>query len=398
MDMVLLSRSEERPTPQRLGTRFRVFAQSPVVPGYAKPELIWVSTPPHQITPGPADRRMYVVDPVGSKQPYSYPYLPPFAGPHLPPVEAGPDGHFDHLAPGTREFEAAHVFACVRRVLDICESYYGREIPWFFQPTLPRLEIVPRLPWNNAQSGFGFLEMGENTSRAEPEPFALNFDAIAHEVGHLVVFGIMGLPGEAPSHEYLAYHEAAADFVALIGLLHFDTALDLVLRRTRGDLMIANELDRFADLSDERQVRLFSHSLRMGDVGNEVHDYSRPFAGSLFDSLIEIYQTLLFERGISDLDPDTVWSLRSEWSESDWERVLSRSAADYEPRHFAWKSALAEARDLMGEVLVNSWERLTPDTLGYRAAAEAMIAAAEAGRARRFADGIEACFRWREIL
>ena len=73
----------------------------------------------------------------------------------------------------------------------------------------------------------------------------------------------MGVPRTEPPHEYFAYHEAVADFIALIGLLHFDTALDLLLRRTRGNLLVPNELDRFAELSDEKQVRLFNHSLKL---------------------------------------------------------------------------------------------------------------------------------------
>ncbi|TIL39997.1 MAG: hypothetical protein E5Y79_29555 [Mesorhizobium sp.] len=382
----------------RLGTRFLVFPQPPFIQGYERPEMIWVSTPPDAIGPGPADRRMYVIDPLLEKQPYQFPYLPPYAGALRPPAVAGPDGHFDNIPLGTPEFEAAHAYACVRRVLDICESYVGREIPWFFEPTYPRLEIVPRLNWDNAQSGYGFLEMGIDEARGTTQPFALNFDAVAHEIGHLVIFGVMGVPRFDPPHEYFAYHEAVADFIALISLLHFDTALDLLLRRTRGNLLINNELDRFGELSDEKQVRRFSHSLRMSDVSTEVHDLSKPFAGALFDILIEIYQVLLFERGLSDLDPRDFRDLRSELSEEEIEDLLSASLAADGGRLFALKSALEEARDLVGEILVRSWELLDPHTLDYREAAEAMIVAAESGRASRFVDSLVDNFAWREIF
>lgn len=391
-------RSNRQADIARLGTRFLIFPQPPFIPGYERPETVWLSTPLGGVTTGPADRRMYVVDPVGAKTPYLYPYLPPFSGGLHPPASAGPDGHFDHLAIGTREFQAAHVFACVRRVLDICESYWGEEIPWFFQPTYPRLEIVPRLSWGNAQSGFGFLELGEDASRGEPQPFALNFDAVAHEIGHLVLFGTMGLPSRNPPHEYYAYHEAVSDFIALIGLLHFDTSLDLILRRTRGNLLLTNELDRFAELSDEQQVRRFNHSLTMADVGREVHDLSKPFAGALFDALIEIYQVLLFERGLSNLDPRAFWNLRNELSEERLEEELSASLSDYERRHFAVKSILEEARDILGEVLAGSWRVLDPARLTYAQAAQAMIDVADARATRRFADRFEACFAWRGIL
>lgn len=390
--------SGERNAVSRLGTRFLVFPQPPFIPGYERPETIWISTPPNRIGPGPADRRMYVIDPLVDKQPYQFPYLPPYVGALRPPAEAGPDGHFDNIPIGTPEFEAAHVYACVRRVLDICESYLGREIPWFFEPTYNRLEIVPRLRWDNAQSGYGFLEMGEDEARGAPQPFALNFDALAHEIGHLVIFGVMGAPRFDPPHEYFAYHEAVADFIALIGLLHFDTALDLLLRRTRGNLLIANELDRFGELSDEKQVRLFSHSLRMSDVSAEVHDLSKPFAGALFDILVEIYQVLLFERGLSDLDPRDFRDLRRELSQEELEEQLSASLGANDSRHYVLKSALEEARDLVGEILVRSWEELEPENLDYRWAAEAMIVAAETGRASRFAGSVVDNFAWRGIL
>jgi hypothetical protein len=382
----------------RLGTRFLVYPQPPFIPGYEKPETIWVSTPPDRIGPGPADRRMYVIEPLLGKQPYEFPYLPPYAGALRPPAEAGPDGHFDHIPVDTPGFEAAHVYACVRRVLDICESYLGREIPWFFEPTYPRLEIVPRLGWDNAQSGYGFLELGEDAARGEIQPFALNFDAVAHEIAHLVIFGVTGAPRFEPPHEYFGWHEAVADFIALIGLLHFDTALDHLLRRTRGNLLIANELDRFAEISDEQQVRTFSHSLRMGDVSAEVHDLSKPFAGALFDILVEIYHVLLFERGLSDLDPRDFRDLRNELSEEELEAQLTLSLGANDNRVFALKSALEEARDLIGEVLIQSMEGLEPHALDYRAAAEAMIAAAERSRATRFTGSFVDNFDWREVL
>ena len=274
-----------------------------------------------------------------------------------PPAEPGPDGHFDNLAPGTEGFLDAHCYACVRRVLDICEGYVGREIPWYFEPTVERLEIVPLIPaWDNAQSGFGFLELGESDEADSRYCYGLNFDAIAHEVGHLVLFGEIGLPqGSGRGRDFFAYHEAVADFISLLGLLHFDTALDRLLRRTQGNLLIHNELDRFAETSDEKQVRSFSNSLHLSDVSFEVHDRSKPFGAALFDCLIEVHQALLFDRGLSDLDPRAFSDLRRQIDPAEIERELTGDRSGYEFRHFAIKAALAEARDIIGEALVRSW-------------------------------------------
>jgi hypothetical protein len=384
---------------ERLGTRFLVYPQPLFIRGYERPEVVWLTPSPGEVIAGPADRRMYVANPVEPKAPYTFPALPPYSGQLRPPAEPGPDGHFDHLTPGTDGFLGAHVYACVRRVLDICESYVGREIPWYFEPAVDRLEIVPLIPgWDNAQSGFGFLELGESGEAEDRFSYGLSFDAIAHEVGHLVLLGELGIPERAGEPDFLAYHEAVADFISLLGLLHFDTALDRILRRTQGNLLIHNELDRFAETSDEKQVRTFSNSLRLGDVSYDAHDRSKPFGAALFDCLFEVHQALLYDRGLSDVDPRAFSDLRRQMQPSQIELELAADQSDYEYRHFAVKAALAEARDIVGEALVRSWGRLDADMLDFETAAVAFIEAAAEGRGRAYSSQYQDCFRWREIF
>jgi hypothetical protein len=382
-----------------IGTRFLVFPQPPFISGYEKPEVVWIGGSGGPILAGPSDDRMYVANPVEPKRPYALPDLPPYPGALRPPAEPGPDGHFDHILPGSPAFLSVHSYACSRRVLDICEGYVGRRIDWFFEPTYDRLEIVPHISqWENAQSGFGFLELGGSEPPTATSSFALNFDAIAHEMGHLVLLGELGIPnGDGQDADFFAYHEAVADFMSLLGLLHFDTAIDRLLRRTGGNLLIHNELDRFAELSEEKQLRSLNNSLRTADVGDDVHDRSKPFAAAMFDSLVEIYQTLLFERGVTDLDPRRFSNLRQQMAPALIEENLRRSRDDYEKRHFASKAALQEARDLIGEALIRSWELLDPAYLTFPEAAEALLVSSHAGRARPYVNQIEDCIRWRQI-
>ncbi|AIC30236.1 peptidase GluZincin family protein (plasmid) [Rhizobium etli bv. mimosae str. IE4771] len=361
---------------------------------------MWIGPSAGPILAGPSDARIYVANPLEAKSPYAAPYIPPYPGLLQPPAEPGPDGHFDHIGPGAPAFLATHSYACTRRVLDICESYLGRSIVWFFQPTLERLEIVPRIPhWQNAQSGFGFLELGESEEHGLASCFALNFDAVAHEMGHLILLSELGiLESDGSRCDFFAYHEAIADFISLLGLLHFDTALDRLLRRTGGNLLLHNELDKFAELSDEKQVRSLNNSLRIGDVSREVHDRSKPFAAGLFDCLIEVYQSLLFERGLSDIDPRRFSDLRQQMAPALIEEALHGSPASYELMHFAAKAALQEARDIIGQALIRSWTYLDPDSLTFETAALAFLEAASRGRGISYLDQLDDCMRWRGIL
>lgn len=380
-----------------LGTRFLIYPQAPHVPGYATPETVWISTDPASLQPGPSDARVYVRDAALAKDPYEFPYLPPFVGLTHPPAAAGPDGHFDHIQPGTREFVAAHAFAAVSRVLDIWESYLGRPLVWHFAETYERLEIIPWLDWENAQSGYGFLELGvERGPDGRTYPFALNFDTIAHEVGHAILFSLMGVPEDlAYTGDFGAFHEASADLVSLLSFLHFDTGLERLLRRCHGNLLTLNELNRIVELTGERQIRLASNSRRLSEVTSEVHDRSRPFTGAMFDTLVDRFHALLVEEGLADtrlLDIDV-----RDFDGALLDRLTALTASAYRARPFLFKSALARARDEVGLVLARAWRMLDPDHLSFDRIAVAVLESALDGEPDLTA-GFEANFRWREIL
>jgi len=85
-------------------------------------------------------------------------------------------------------------FGTVRFVLDIWEGYFGRAINWHFAQHYDRLELTIFPALNNAQTGYGFIEVGGYRENGTYQPFSLNFDIIAHEVGHLIIFGEIGVP------------------------------------------------------------------------------------------------------------------------------------------------------------------------------------------------------------
>jgi hypothetical protein len=376
----------------RVGTRFWIFPQPSFIPGYEQPDRVWLSIPRDAIGDGPSDLSMYVVDPLFDKQPYGT-RLPPFEGTRRPPARPGPDRHFDNLDPKSRTFLGAHAYACVHFVLDIWQSYLGRSVRWFFDQTFPKLEIVPLVDWNNAQAGYGFLELGYSQVSGIRRPFALNFDTIAHEIGHLISLSETGVPTVSSREaDIFPFAEAFSDLVSLISFMHFDSAIDRLLRRTQGNLLLYNELNRFAETSPERQIRLASNFRRMSEVTSEVHDRSLPFVGAVFDSIVEIYHRQLVATGCADtrlLDVD----LR-DLTLDQFDQFRQLTAESFRARPLFFKLALINARDAVGKALAASLRTLDPNTLRLNQAANAVIIAADSMAAER----LEANFAWREII
>ncbi len=387
------------------GTRFRLYPQYQKLRGFARPETVYLDAAPGTIGAGPGDARMYVVDAV-DKLPYRRPKgrqrgEPPYLGPRWPGVVPGPDGHFDHLVPGTRAFTAAAAFATVHCVLDIWEDYFGRQLPWYFAPKHPRLEIVPRLPnQDNAWSGRGFLELGTEGRR---KWYAENFDVVAHETGHLILRHVIGDP--PPARKTLAFRghdEAAADLVAVIASLHFVTTVEHLLTHTRGNLFSPNELSRVGELGRAREVRRAFNYLTMADVQRDrdpdpaVYKYrlSRPFTGGTFDVLVEIYEQGLVQRGaIPAALAAASWKARG--------RALGRVQREfnrhYRRRRAAFAEALLDARDYVGRLLARTWDKTELRGLSYGRVVRHMLAADTELSGGRYRDVVRGCFAWRGI-
>lgn len=392
------------------GTRFRVFPQSPFGKPDAEPETIHVSTPAGAVRPGPSDDRMYFVWPKGKFYPYGvntgplgtkFMTLPPWTGPAWPDVQPGPNGHFDHLEVGTPEFEAAHLFGVTRFVMDVWETYLGHPIRWHFGEDYERLELTILPDWDNGQIGYGYLEVGSARRKdGKVVPFSLDFDIIAHEVGHGIIYSEVGLPDpNAESGEYFGFHEAAADWVAMIASLHFPSVVRDVLELTSGNLYTYNEFNRFSELSENEQIRSADNTLKLSDFADGWHDehkLSEPLSGALFDIFVDIFHEVLVETGtirrnLEDLAdaainrPDLADTLQAEFD----------AAFAANPDGFV--VAIVEARDLMGKLLVESWRMLSPDDLNYADFADCLIAADAKITGGVLEDILITNFWWRDI-
>lgn len=384
------------------GTRFRIYPQAPVLAAVGEPETVWVSSPSGSVEAGPADRRLVVRDAIDKRGPYDEDELPPWRGALHPPAPPAADGHFDHLAPGSRGFLAAHMFGSIRRVLDVWEGYLGREVPWHFAPMSPRLELIPVVDWDNAQSGYGFIETGyRENERGAAQPLCLNFDVLAHEIGHSIVYSEVGWPRpDTATPDYFGFQEAAADLTALVAMLHFDSVVDRLLADTRGNLYALNELNRIAELSEVDQIRIAANARRMGEFATgweKEHHLGMPLIGAFFDVLVELFHLGLLERRLIDerlageawdsvlpgaIDPDAL------------QRGFDRA---WHGRHAGFRDALIEARDVLGTLAAHAWPRLSPHGLRYHDVGHAMIEVDIALFGARHERTVFDCFVWRQI-
>lgn len=394
---------------RRTGTRFKLYVQSPVSKCFPEPETVWVSSPAGSLLPGPTDRRMYVVS-AKDKKHYEDEDKPPYKGAVHPAVRPDRAGHFDHLEPGDPGFAPAHMFGAVRRVMDVWETYLGGPLPWHFQWSAKKLEMVPWVNWDNAHFGWGYMEFGHGGKGDKPDEhaYSLNFDVLAHEFGHSLAYATVGIPQpEGLTCSYRGFHESASDTVALLSALHFDSLVKHVLEECQGDLYVANEMNRIGETSETEQMRIASNTLKMSDVidvstpaekatGKEVHHLAQPLTGAIFDILVELYQKRLVSRGLiskkyADLSRDVEQS-------GDVHGDARRQVAEaYQHHSDQFGDALREARDMLGRRLARCWHQLSPTDLTYPKVARMLLRSDRQISGGAYQDLIADCLTWREI-
>lgn len=388
------------------GTRFKLSPQFDAE-GLVGLETVWISTPAGKVGPGPSDSRMYAVYPAGPKHPYgisadpatdSGVTLPPWTGAVLPPAMPGPGGHFDHLTPGTPQFEMAHAFGTARFVIDVWEDYFERPIRWQFQDQFERMEVSILPALDNAHAGYGFIELGQD--RKTGSRYSLNFDVIAHEIGHSIIYAEVGMPDPgAETGEYFGFQESAGDLVALVTSMHFETLVDDLLLATRGNLYALNSLNRMAELSSNEQIRNAANDRTLSEFArgwrNE-HDLSAPLTGAFFDIFVDIFHEFLVENRLIATRVEELSDLLL--ATPAYGAVLQRQfdrAFARDPDGF--KTVLLAARDTLGSYLAATWQALDRNWLDYTDVADAFEAVDIKSSGGRFQRLIRGNFDMRDI-
>lgn len=392
------------------GTRFRLYPQAPILDPDREPEVVIVSSPAGTIGPGPEDDRMYAINPIGKWPPYGvqtrrdgspYLYLPPWDGDIHAPALPDENGHFDHIDEESPEFLVAHMFGCVRFVQDVWEEYFGGPIEWHSADAFEKMELVHLPEFDNSRIGFGFVEFGSSLSNSGAASLdATNFDIIAHEVGHGIIYSTVGLPDpEGETGEYNGFHESAADLVAIISCLHFDSVVDELLEETRGNLYMLNRLNRIAELSHNEQIRVAANAVTMSefiDGWRREHLLSQPLTGAIFDTLIDIFHEQLLDRGVISPRIEELAD-RYEYQPRYQELVQDMFADAYAGEMPAFREALLDARDIVGHYLAETWRRLPADYLSYVQVGDTLCAVDRDLSGGEYTEIIIENFEFREI-
>jgi hypothetical protein len=373
-------------------TRFKIFVQSPILGSpFDTPQVISVDRPPADIAAGPTDVDRGTGEPLihvldarkrryDNRTPHHYDEMDgrPWTGAKYAKAAPGPDGqHFDHLDPVThpRQFAQAAVYGSIRFTLELWQKYFKMVRPngvrWHHRPQGAEvdgsLELYPWSKSQGARAGYGFIEFGHapktENRRMKPQPLWRNFDVIAHELGHSMLFAILGFPENMKKNtgwysdanvrkngQFLAFHESAGDLVAMIASLHHDTVIDRLLHRTGGDLRrganLVSKVGEFrkaapGDLAHLNCIRNAASPLKITELTiaeHGPHRYSLPLTGAIYDLLVDEYEA-------------------------------SRSA-------LGRRESLEKARDYIGELLARAWcSHLSADGLVFEKVRKALLEA-----------------------
>lgn len=395
-----------------MGTLFRIFPQTPTADSVIPAQIVEVSSPAGTLGPGPSDERMHVIFPVFKPQEYGmhedesgypYVYLPPWDGPVYEPAVPDSDGNFLHYTNlEDPRFHAVHTFAAIRFTLDVWERYYGRRIEWYFSKYYAQAEVVIIPQFENAQIGRGFIEIGTDVNDVDGtlSPFTLNFDVIAHEIGHGILFSEVGEPDlDRETAEYLGFQESSADIVSMIAIMHFDSVIDEVLESTSGNLYMANNLNRFAETSPFEQIRMAANNVKLSDFSagwKDSHLLGQPLTGAIFDILVDIFHEELVQAGAISTNLEQLSDLLE--GANDYEEQLQD---DFHEAFLAYsdvfRQALLYARDTLAALLMNTWSGLSANDFHYTDVYRALCKADARLFYGRYRNIIDVNFEWRHI-
>ncbi len=362
---------------------------------FAEPEIVNITTKKREFGRGPSDKRIYTVTPKGEKDPYEYPNMPPYDDKKYSNKISTKDAV--SIEPSDPRFYALNIYAVTRFALDMWEKYFGRKVNWWFDEYYERLELVALTHFSNAHCGYGFIETGYSSH--DGLPFALNHDVIAHELGHLIAYQELGPPDEPqqPLIYYFGFHEAISDLTALLSLLHFDSQLDELLNKTKGNLFTLNPASRIGKLTAyTKQIRVAPNSinLEMVKTAKNPNVFEMPLLGFFYDLLAVIFQYSLYQQGLIDSRLARQAEILTDATNETIQKGFDRA---YLHHHQAFKCELIRSRDILGKWLAYIMIQLNADDLHYDKVITACLQADSDLTNNVYSTRIEELAEWRKM-
>jgi hypothetical protein len=246
------------------------------------------------------------------------------------------------------------------------------------------------------------------------QPYALNFDVIAHETGHQILFSQLGFPpAERIAAPFLAFHESFSDLVALIAVMHFPSVLSRLLEQTQGNLYVLNLVNRIAETSAHTQIRLAANSTTMDDVadirmaddgswidptgqGRNQHWIAAPLTGAIFDVLVEVYQDTLVVEGLipNEADAEGWTSEEVEAAFADLNQMFSAAIMRFDQEFLG---VITSARDTVGRALAHVMLTANSEDLSFEEVAARFLESMDAQGYGPLMPALIAHFQWRGI-
>jgi len=155
--------------------------------------------------------------------------------------------------------------------------------------------------------------------------------------------------------------------VALISLLHFDSAVNGLLENSHGNLYSFNRLNRFGEVSNFGQLRSASNLTTLYDFADGwvyEHELSKVMTGALFDIWVDVFHETLLQKGVISSELEDLSDRLEE--DPDYHKIIQPMFDEaYHDNPAAFADALIESRDYMGFAMAGIWKRLSIETLDY---------------------------------
>ncbi len=273
------SASRRRRPGLRLGSRFLIYKQDPIVAQLGvRPSYI-----PGMILNGPTDARI----------------TSDLAG--VTPVARNMQADF-LLPPDTPQFDVAHTWAIVRETLTMYERVRATPLPWAWNThgntdaitVFPHAGVTANAYYSRSAKALKFFYFTPQHATS-PIYTCRSLDIVAHETGHAVLDGLKPgwlSTGAAPQTGGL--HESFGDLTAIfLTLAQLDQA-EAVITASKANLHNRSFLPELAEqfgagIGRQFGLRNADNDLKLSQVSNEVHAISQVFTGGIYDVLADIF-------------------------------------------------------------------------------------------------------------